>query len=498
MNAIEDIVCDALKTARSEVLGARRMLFLSVGVLAIIHLLTVSPYLATSQKLGELTISMKANTELVAQLDPEIEKLRQAEDSARRKLDRLLEDVTKSMIKQFDDLRNTIDIVKRADRSEPMRPSAADSLQTPSLQRPQVPPTHQMPIQGAEQWLQERQLQGRERPSAGRSIVDQPKNIDNELDTILNALADNEPDAYDQLTDYVRLKIVAVAYKGAHQMWSENIRKDYLNALNAAEKGALQAAATPLATVEIAEAFQKAADQMREQRLVIEEIEIRHDDTVAAPIDRDFWRTRQGKVDYAKAIRQSIKDKLHAVVETTDALSGIIHQALDLQQKFRDQLIEQQRGIEQQFEIQRKQLTTLSGAAGVFPVDLASFIGLFPLVIGLVTGLLLLRVGEARRQAEFATSEIGELGNESIEVHRWLTRRVLGGHTVTGPTLVTLGLAFAAVFWIVLTAMQVSGSLQQPPPLSAQTSGFLASLFVLAAAIWDAVAIRRIAKGLRF
>jgi hypothetical protein len=40
----------------------------------------------------------------------------------------------------------------------------------------------------------------------------------------------------------------------------------------------------------------------------------------------------------------------------------------------------------------------VSGADGVVPLDLASFIGLFPLVVGLVLGFMLVRVGEARLQ----------------------------------------------------------------------------------------------------
>ena len=69
----------------------------------------------------------------------------------------------------------------------------------------------------------------------------------------------------------------------------------------------------------------------------------------------------------------------------------------------------------------------MSGTAGVVPVDLASFIGLFPLVLGLVLGFMLWRAGEARHQGALAAADLARAAPEAADTRAWLARRLLGG-----------------------------------------------------------------------
>jgi hypothetical protein len=134
-----------------------------------------------------------------------------------------------------------------------------------------------------------------------------------------------------------------------------------------------------------------------------------------------------------------------------------------------------------------------SPTSGVIPVDLATFIGVFPLVLGLALGFMLLRTGEARRQAAIAAEDL--TGSNDQATRLWLTRRALGGGTAFGPFVLTSVLGIGALAWIGLAAMQVASS-PVDPPLTAWASGGIAILLVLGAATWDAAAIRRLGKGL--
>ncbi len=115
MSYIEGIARESLKTAHTDLVKARRNLLLVAGLLALIHLLTVHPFLKTSREIVSLEASMGANNALVSRLDPEIERLQKARQSAGKRLDDLLDGATEEMIGKFADLRQAI---RRAQRGE--------------------------------------------------------------------------------------------------------------------------------------------------------------------------------------------------------------------------------------------------------------------------------------------------------------------------------------------------------------------------------------------
>jgi hypothetical protein len=182
-------------------------------------------------------------------------------------------------------------------------------------------------------------------------------------------------------------------------------------------------------------------------------------------------------------------------MQTAKAPSAAIRATLALQEELRAALVLRQEELEQQFAEQREQLATLSGTAGVVPVDLASFIGLFPLALGLVLAFMLWRVGEARHQGAQAAADLGRAAPGDRDVRAWLTRRVLGGDGLA-PSLVTIALAAGALLWIALAAWQIAHS-PSDPPLAPWTSATLGALVVLVAAGRDLAAIRRLAAELR-
>ena len=166
---------------------------------------------------------------------------------------------------------------------------------------------------------------------------------------------------------------------------------------------------------------------MSAQRAILEAIVLRHDHVVDEALGTDWWRTVEGKGAYADAVAQSVAGQMDAIMQTAQAPSEAIRAALALQEELRDALVLRQEELAQQFAEQRAQLASLSGTAGVVPVDLASFIGLFPLALGLVLGFMLWRAGEARHQGSLAAADLARAAPEAADMRAWLARRLLGG-----------------------------------------------------------------------
>jgi len=504
MSYIGDVARGALQAAHTDLAKARRTLLPVAGVLALIHLLTVHPYLEASREIAAIEASMAANAGLLAELEPEIEALREAGTSAGTQLSALLDGITAEMVASFADLRElvaraTAGKALRAPPPDPMALSEMQQMQMPQANLPLMqqmqaplpnsPPMQQMaPIQ---QMAPDAPLDPAAYPplgSAGRIVVSP------ELQKILDALAAGEP-AWEELIAYARRDIVEAAYARAEREWGRRIRPAYLRALAASTESARRVAGqAPEAAAQTAAALQAAADTMSEQRAVLEAIVLRHDHVVDEALGTDWWRTVEGKGAFADAVAQSVAEQMDAVMQAAQAPSETIRAALALQEELRDALRRRQEELAQQFAEQRAQLASLSGTAGMVPVDLASFIGLYPLVLGLVLGLMLWRAGQARHQGALAAADLARAAPEDVDTRVWLARRVLGGNAFAA-LLVTGGLAIGALLWIALAAWQLAGS-PGDPPLAPWISGTLAALVVLGAAGWDVAAIGRLAAGL--
>jgi hypothetical protein len=480
MSYIEEVARDALQAAYADLTRARRTLLPVAGVLALIHLLTVYPYLETSSEIAGIEASMAANAGLLAGLEPEIKKLQEASASTGGQLTALLDGVTDEMVQSFANLRS---LVARALDGETPAMQPPDPAAFPPIQQMQM---QQMPVQ-----MQMPQANLPPDPlQAPPGMVVSP-----ELQAILEDLAAGE-EAWDKLIAYARRDIVEAAYARAERDWSGRIRPVYLGALAASIESARRVAGqAPEGTAQTVAALQAAADQMAAQRAVLEAIVLRHDRVVDEALGTEWWRTVEGKGAFADAVAQSVADQMSAIMRTAQAPSDAIRTALALQEELRAGLALRQGELERQFADQRAQLATLSGTAGVVPVDLVSFIGLFPLVLGLVLAFMLWRAGQARRQGALAADDLARAAPGDADTRAWLTRRMLGGGDALMPALVTGALAAGVLFWIALAAWQIAQS-PDDPPLAPWVNGTLAGLAVLVAAGWDLAAIRQLAAQL--
>jgi hypothetical protein len=499
MSYIEDIARGALQAAHADLAKARRTLLPVAGVLALIHLLTVHPYLETSRGIAAIEASMAANAGLLAELGPEIEALQEAGASAGAQLNALLDGVTAGMVASFTGLRS---LVARAAEGEaataqplpgPMGfPPMQMQMQMQQSNLPPEPMQAPLSLSPMQQVAPDAPLGAGAYPLPGNPgpVIDSP-----ELQEILTALAAGEP-AWEELIAYARSDIVEAAYARAEREWSRHIRPAYLRALAASTESARRVAGqAPESAAQTAAALHAAADAMSEQRAILEAIEISHDHVVDEALGTDWWRTVDGKGAYADAVAQSVAEQMDAIMQTAQAPSETIRTALALQEDLRDVLRRRQDELATQFAEQRAQLASLSGTAGVVPVDLASFIGLFPLVLGLVLGFMLWRAGEARHQGSLAAADLARAAPEDADTRAWLARRVLGGGDAHAALLVTIALAAGMLLWIGFAAWQVAGSAGDPP-LAPWTSGTLAAVVVLVATAWDVAAIRRLAAQL--
>ena len=496
MSYIEDVARGALQAAHADLAKARRTLLPVAAVLALIHLLTVYPYLETSRGIAGIEASMTANAGLLAELGPEIEALQEAGASAGAQLNALLDGVTAGMVASFTGLRS---LVARAVEGEApdAQPSPGPMAFPPmQMQQSNLPPE---PMQAPLPAFPPMQQVAPDAPLGAGAyplpaspgpVVDSP-----ELQEILAALAAGEA-AWDQLIAYARRDIVEAAYARAEREWSRHIRPAYLRALAASTESARRVAGqAPESAAQTAAALHAAADAMSEQRAILEAIEISHDHVVDEALGTDWWRTVEGKGAYADAVAQSVAEQMDAIMQTAQAPSETIRTTLALQEELRDVLLRRQDELAQQFAEQRAQLASLSGTAGVVPVDLASFIGLFPLVLGLVLGFMLWRAGEARHQGSLAAADLARAAPEDADTRAWLARRMLGGGDAHAALLVTVVLAAGMLLWIGLAAWQIAAS-PGDPPLAPWTSGTLAAVVVLVAAAWDVAAIQRLAAQL--
>lgn len=509
MSFVEGIARDALVGAHRDLGKGRRLFLLIAGLMALVHLLTVHPYLRISTQTAGLEASIAQKTSVLNGLAPELEQLARLQKSSHEALKSTLERATTTMIADFKKLGEDIKAFREGSAlpetvspaglsgqveqgveapqqryEEPAAPQSAAS--SDQFQQMTAPEDFDMPQQMA--------LSGQlRRPSASPSSGPPPQvYINPVLGSILAAIESREPDAPAQLTAYAKQMIVDPAYERAQRNWDRNIRPPYLAALDSAAAAARKAAA---ALPENSEALESAAAAMEVERAAVSTLVISPDQRLDETFESDWWGTTGGKTVFADAIVSTISEQL-----TGDELLGqpfaAVGDALNRQQAVRTSLLEKRDALEQQFTEQRKQLAALAGASAVVPIDLRSFIGLFPLVLGLVLGFAMLRVGQARREAAQALEDLASIASSAErESHLWLGRRVLGGRSdATAPSLETGLFTGLVVIWIVWSAVSILSSPLEPP-IGPAVSALLGSALIIVAAAWDIGASRKLAAA---
>lgn len=479
MDTIRAFSTESLKTAHADLVRARRALPVAAGVLVLIHLLTVHPYLTTRGQIAGLETAIDANAALAATLGPEIQKLKAATRQADKRIADLLERTSLTMIDRFGALRDRVSRALTGDIAPPSAASAPPHDRTaqprmPQMQMPQV----QMPQSTADM---------RPAPRAG-------EDAERQLSGILAIVRTDPAAASDRLSDWARVHIVKATYDDAQAEWDRAIRPDYLAALRAAGKSARAAAASaPESAAEIAKALARTSDDIEKRIDAVGEIAIRHDQALSEALGFDWWKTEGGKLRNAELVVDRIGSALADIANRASRPTETLHAALELQNRLRADLAQRQKLLETQFADQRARLAGLSGAGEFIPVDLEGFVGLFPLVIGLVMGVMLLRAGQARHEAATAAADLARASPapEDEAVRTWISQRMIGGSAPFPGSLATVAPAGAVVAWILLAAVQVAGSPARAL-IAPWTGAAVAVALVAAAAGWEVLAVRKL------
>ena len=460
------------------------MLLLVAGLLALIHLLTVQPYLLVSREIASIQTQLDSSDALLARLNPEIERLQTAEKEVREKITEILNRATRRMVYYFKKLRS---LVKQVSSTQ----VSISALTHQFDPKDPIPIQHQ---QDQRQWtgptVEQQQMQIQRPP-----LEEDP--LQRRLKDIFETIRAGSPDAYKRLTEYAKSAIVEPAYTSANAEWISTVQPEYLEVLADVEQTArsLAESAPPNATEE-ANALRSAADNLATAGQTLTAIEISPDRHITDELGTEWWYTVEGKEQFADAIALSIEQRMREITKTSSAPAAAIKEIRQRQDDLRSALMEQRKALESQFQSQSKQLANLSGTSGAIPVDLRTFIGTFPLVRGLVFGLLMLRVGQARHDAARSAIELAVAAPEDYDTRQWLTRRVLGGSRARGPLLLTLLLALGGCAWIILAATQLNES-PVPQSISVTTAIPIGIFSVLAAAAWDMWAILLLNRTLK-
>ena len=494
MSFIEAIARDTLAESHTNLGRARNTLALSAIALAVIHLLTVTPYLRATQAIRDVETAITTNERLVAPLAPGTKTLREAADGTVAELRELLEDVTQQMVGSFATLRRQVHysqsdkaLASLTDReTDLLRPTpfAVEQLTPPS--RTSFSPIRQMSPMD----LGPTELSSLQAPpslqTTGEPVVDPL------LQPILASLSRGEP-AWKPLIAYARQEIIEAAYARAETVWSTDIRPPFLDALTRSVDSATRIAdsAPPRAAI-TGGVLRMAADKLTEQRRLLLAITITHDGLVDDALDTKWWSTVNGKS--ADAVAESVAQQMDTIMQTAEISVAAIQESLALQEALRVTLIEHQTQLEAQLADQKDQLARLSGASRVIPVDLVSFIGLFPSVIGLTFAFFMWRAGQARHQGAAASADLARVAPDDTETRLWLVGRLLGGY-VPLPMFRTVLLAVAGASWVAIATWQL-GHHPIATPITLLSSAGLAAGAVLSAAAWDIAAIRRISTQL--
>lgn len=469
MSNVEELAQETLKTAQADVARARRNLWLAVAVLALLHLLTVQPYLETQRHVAELGPRIADNAAMLVQLEGASAMIERAGAKAEQELRSSLDGATETMVDDFARLRGLVARAEQGDVPLAWQDGTGGSAQIQMQQM--APEPMNMP-----------------NLSAGAASAA----ISPNLQSVLEAIAGREPNAYAQLVDYARHDIVEAAYGDVQQRWARSVRPAYLREIDSLLAQVREASARSESLAEdTTTELRNAADELQARRDSLAALEIRPDAEVDDALGTEWWRTVQGKGAFADAVAESIDGQMREISTAAAAPAATLERILDLQQKLQAELTERQKELERQFAEAQQNLATLSGAGGVLPVDLVASIGLFPLLIGLSLAALVLRGAQARRQAALAAEELAATAPSGSQMRWWLVRQALGGGGATMAMLTTLSIGLAVVAWIILAAVQVADS-PLIPPLPPWRAAGIAVIAIVAALAWDGAMIRRL------
>ena len=256
MAVLEEIARDALDQARKDIARNRRALIVAIGVLALVHLLTIGPYLRTSRDVAIVERDITQSRVVVGQLNAQIDSLRSARTTAEDDLGTILRAATDQMISDFAGLRSAIELGLSDKVGEPgesigsSSPFQSDEAQIQNLPQadPGPLPMQQTPMNLPQ--MQEQPIPIDQSPFAQQAQPPDPVQwpapelipgqlqppmsnwaLDEELQAILNDMRAGDANAPERLAAYSRARIVDPAYERANSEWTSDIKPRYLRAV---------------------------------------------------------------------------------------------------------------------------------------------------------------------------------------------------------------------------------------------------------------------------
>lgn len=412
--------------------------------------------------------AISANAKLLAELEPEMARLRDAEASAARQIESLLQTATARVVEDFSALREAITRVTVG--GEPALEVVTEMADPGPA--PQMMAQMNLPASVAMPSAAERE--------ANRTLA-----------TILEALAAGAPDARDRLKEWARQQIVAPAYTDAQATWDQEVRPHYLKAVDAALAGARRISSDAQALgADLAGALAGAAEDLAGQRKTVASIDIAPGQAQELPVGPEFWETVQGKQGYAQSVGSDVAQRLRALTGAAEAITEPLRRTMSAQKELQSQLLDQQEMLEKNFAEQRERLGSLTGGFDVLPLELGSFIALFPMILGLTLGLLVFWRAEARQEASYAAANLKAGSADERALRAWLIWRALGGSSLQA-TAEAIVFGLLGGVWVAIATRSLSG-VPLAMPIPTMLAGSLGLLGILIPSAWDVAAIRRL------
>ena len=462
MQAVIERSLEALSAARVEFAQARRRIALSMGLLFLVHLLTVYPYLKLQRSSQILEAKLEKREELAEKLDTSVAALDVSGNTIKNRLQSSLKDGTQRMIDEFTLFRH---FFKKAQNGElgsgntPTFETEVPHMQEAEFegQLPQQMQSQTMPAQMQTQTMPQ-QMQQPEHSNSQTSELSfqRPWWVGPIFIQIALDIDEGKPDARARLIDYARNTIVEPAYAVISRNWENILKPTYLKSIQDVESDLQE-----LLQIESENSgsFREALTNIVSTKESLKSYAISSENQLDNALKNDWWNTVEGKNDYAEALNNQVSEQLEALLTKVQEPINSLKEVIEDQKLAREVLNQELEKLNIQFETQIEQLGNLTGAGGFMPVDLIVFIGLFPLIIGCVPGFFLFRAAWAMRDSAALAEDLIDVPGDHIAEARWHAVRLLTDGSTKNMTILIIVVLMS---WIFVSGVHLLVSPIQP------------------------------------
>ena len=425
MSTIIDRSLEALSDARAEIAQSRKRVVLVLGLFLLVHILTVYPFLKIKNSSERLQDEIAEQEEKLASLEAAAKKVTDTGNMVILELDKSLKEGTDKMIGEFGQFRTYMDQALKGELE--FESASPDSRMLEQTQHSATPQSNLRRLDSnsvrTRQFPQNRldQVQ-RTAPdlSVGQADPDdetyRPVWLGPTIVEIAEDINSGSETAQGKLTSFAKSNIVNPVYEDIGGIWENNLKPDYLEALKEAEASTENLINSNLKN---SDALQASLDSIVSARTTLETFSISPDNTIDQSLETEWWHTVSGKMDYAAALNNQVESKLMSVRTAAEDPIKELKAILEKQKTIRDSLAEEQAEVQELFETQLGQITNFMGVGGIVPIDFLVFIGLYPLILGLIPGFFMFRASWATQESIRKTNYLLTLHGDHQEEARW-------------------------------------------------------------------------------